>query len=197
MASWETIKAKIEIVLINTSSCVIPAPEDLDRFEASAGFLLPLDYRDFALTLGRGSFGPDGYEIGIPGFEDEGRLSSPAAMTAFVRTSGSFDTRSDENLAQEYDDPQRARRLVIFCGTTSNDFWGWDPEDVTDPAAREYSIYQLGRYDTRVLRLATTFREFVMDVLFEGVIHPDGSQTGKQPAFPDEYPPTRFVVHSV
>ena len=87
---------------------------------------------------------------------------------------------------------------MVFCGTTSNDFWGWDPEDVTDPAAREYGIYQLGRYDTRVLRLATTFRAFVMDFLFEGTIHPDGSPTGKEPAFPDpDYAPTRFVVHHV
>jgi hypothetical protein len=195
MGSWDTIKANIEIVLVDTPSCLLPTPDDLDRFETSAGFLLPLDYRDFVMTFGLGSFGPDGYEVGVPGYEHAGRLSSPSAMTEFVRSSGGFDRRSDDDLAEEFDDPRRARRLVIFCGTSSNDFWGWDPEDVTDRAACEYGIYQLGRYDTRVLRLATTFRDFVMDFVFEGVINPDGSPTGELPAFPDEYHPTRFFVH--
>ena len=99
----------------------------------------------------------------------------PTGLTEFLRTMSGFDERSDEDLAEEFDDPQRARRLVLFCTTATNDFFGWDPEDVTDPAGREYGIYLLGRYDTRVTRLATTFREFVLNYCFEGAMKPDGS----------------------
>jgi hypothetical protein len=196
MSSWDAIEPAVAVVLVGTRSRALPDTEELDRFESSTGFLLPLDYRDYALTFGLGRFGPTGYQVAVPGFlrEDEYDLRTPTAMTEFVREG--FESRSDEDLAEEYDDPGRARRLVVFCGTDSNDYWGWDPEDVTDPAAREYGIYQLGRYDTRVLRVARTFRDFLLDIVFEGVLNSDGSGTGKLPASheEDDYPPTRFVV---
>ena len=190
MASWNAIKSQIQIFLSGEPALNLPSTEDLDRFESSTGFLLPLDYRDFVLSFGLGSFEPGTWYFAVPGFHDEAPNYDPTGLTEFLRTGSGFDERSDEDLAKEFDDPQRARRLLLFCTTATNDFFGWDPEDVTDADTREYGIYMLGRYDTRVTRLATTFREFVLNYCFEGAMKPDGSGYQKVPEGrePDDYP---------
>ena len=38
------------------------------------------------------------------------------------------------------------------------------------PESHEYGIYLLGRYDTRVVRLATRFQRFVLTHCFRGMI---------------------------
>lgn len=95
----------------------------------------------------------------------------PTMMTEWLNHARSFDSLSDDKLAGSNDDLPRARRLLLFCNAT-NDFFGSDPEDVTDRTGPEYGIYQLDRYDTRVLRLATTFAGFVLDYCFGGALKP-------------------------
>jgi len=190
MASWNAIKSQIEIVLRGQPSLKLPSTEDLDRFESSTGFPLPLDYRDFVLSFGLGKFEPGTWHFAIPGFHGKAPNCDPTRLTEAFGAGRDFD--------EEYDDPQRARRLLLFCKTGSNDYFGWDPEDVTDPDAHDYGIYLLGRYDTRVTRLATTFREFVLNCCFEGAMKPDGSGYQKLPEGrePDDYP-IRFFVTSL
>lgn len=186
MASWDAIKSQIDIIRRDASSLTLPEVGDLDRYESSSGFRLPLDYRDFVLAFGLGRFEPGSWYFAVPGFPGEALSCDLEGMTDFVR--GGFGRRSDEELAKEFDDPQRARRLLIFCGTASNDFYGWDPLDVADPEGHEYGIYQLGRYDTRVLRLATTFRDFVLGYCFRGVLRRDGSGYDRE-KLPEEWEP--------
>ncbi len=171
----------------------------MDRFESSTGFPLPLDYRDFVLSFGLGKFEPGTWYFAVPGFDGKPPLCDPMRLTENFRTKAEFDDRSDEDIAEEFNDPQRARRLILFRMTTSMDYFGWDPEDVTDPASREYGVYLLGRYDTRVTRLATTFREFVLNCCFEGAMKPDGSGYQKVPEGrePEGYRIKFFVTSSV
>jgi hypothetical protein len=194
VASWNAIAGQVEII---NGPPKFPDAGDLDLYESRSGFLLPLDYREFILTFGIGWMATGtSYWFAVPGFRGEPPTCDPTALTAWFRRTIGFDSLSDESLAEHFDDPRRARRMLLFTKTDENDFYGWDPEDVTDPAGRECGIYLLGRYDTRVRRVATTFREFILSVCFEGAIKPDGSGYVKIPdgCIPDDDDLIMFFV---
>jgi hypothetical protein len=165
MIDWNLIKEKV-FIPEGRPLRLFPITPDLDRYEAESGFALPRSFREFAMTFGAGQIEPGEWRLAVPGIPDyfAERYTDPSTLTRWF-----MDGRVG-SLANEYDDPVRALRLVLFCTNESHDFFGWDPLDVIDPEAHEYGIYMLGRYDTRVMRLATRFQRFVLTYCFRGMI---------------------------
>jgi len=171
MIDWGLVKEKVFIpegFRIRTLR-ISPA---LDRYEAKSGFALPRSFREFGLAFGPGTIEPHEWRFAMPGFRKQEEFADPTALTRWLHGCWGGEEMTDEELGETMgiDDPARARRLVLFCRNGSSDFFGWDPLDVTDPDAREYGIYMLGRDDTRVMRLATTFQRFVLTYCFGGTI---------------------------
>lgn len=51
--------------------------------------------------------------------------------------------------------------MIFFCETISQDYIGWDPQDVTDEKDSEYGIYVFWRDDHTTKKLASSFQEFI------------------------------------
>ena len=153
---WQDFAGSVEV---ESGRKPLPLPGDaaLDQFEARTGFRLPDSYRSFIKTFGPGSLAYR-FRITAPGDPKRGpRVDLDALRDDFVSVT------SDGELEESYDDPERARRLVLFCLTTGEDFIGWDPREATDPGRHEYAVYEVPRGDDKLHRLAGTFREFVED----------------------------------
>ena len=113
---------------------------------------LPLAYRQFVEKFGAGKlFGV--FTVAVP----QGGEESPFDLAD--RNSFYLDTQADQ-IRDHCKDPERALRLHIFGETVSTTFLGWDPEEVTNPTAHEYAVYELDRL-FRLKRRASSFREFV------------------------------------
>jgi hypothetical protein len=168
MIDWDVIKSKT-FLPPDRPLRLFPIAAELEGYEVKSGFALPRSFREFATTFGAGTIEPGDWRFAVPGIPDPfgGRYTDPTSLTRW------FMQGREGTLADEYDDTVRARRLVLFCSNESYDFFGWDPLDVTEPESHEYGIYLLGRYDTRVLRLAKRFRRFVLDYCFRGTIGMD------------------------
>ena len=129
---------------------------------------LPVEYRAFALIFGPGTLGVREWTFKTPGFPGAGRSVDLAELNGIPGNRG-LPNRSDAELSEE-GDPALIRRLVQFCsGGFEGDQFFWDPADVTDPEKNEYAIYiRGGELEPRIQRVATTFRELVMDYLLGG-----------------------------
>ena len=156
----------------------LPSPANLDAYETKHHFPLPESYRSYALAFGLGWFSvgdPDEslheFHIAIPGYHASMPDGDPASMTQWFRDACGPDYA--QTYAERYDDGPRATRLVLFTFQTDWGFFGWDPDEVTDPDAHEYAIYRLPRDGRKVARVADTFAAFLLDVVFEGKLDPD------------------------
>jgi len=153
---WQDFADSVEIV--EGRKPVPPASDEaLDDFERRTGFRLPLSYRSFVKRFGPGTLAQR-FDVTAPGYAGESSDVDIDELRAFfVRVT------SDGELEESYDDPERAHRLVIFCHATGEDLFGWDPREVTDPAAHEYAVYEVPRHEDRLNRLAATFAGFIND----------------------------------
>jgi len=138
-----------------------PPPADLDRFEAETGIRLPAGFRGYL-----GVFGPGCLLVGRGNNIREMFISSPYCpdrplnlMTAVERL-----RLLREDPPRGLDD--RMKRLVVFGRDGLGHEYGWDPEEVTDPAAPEFAVYAWYRGDHgyRVSRTFAGFIQFVLDV---------------------------------
>jgi hypothetical protein len=148
MGDWDELKERLVIRFASEGAARTSSPEDLDRFEAESGFTLSDDYREFAVAFGPGTYGR-GWQIKAPGFSGAGRGRADLAR-----------------LYQALQDVHPG--LIAFCGKEEFHGWfAWDPEDVTDPVGHDYGVYLLGGPtggdpDAKPIKVASTFREFVM-----------------------------------
>jgi hypothetical protein len=161
MGIWDTLSESLEVQAFRDVVAKL-RPDDLDGYEARTGLKLPESYREFVLRFGPGELAST-FQIAAPGYARYDVKVDLDRLTPWFRRVSGLDTRSDAELANTYDDPARARRVVLFCTTFGGDYYGWDPQDVNDPAAPEYAVYILARHDTRVRKVADSFRAFIED----------------------------------
>jgi hypothetical protein len=168
MESWAKIAKRIKLEC-PTGVVNRPSEADLVRYETEAGFKFPLDYRRFALDYGSGTLaGSYEFRFYTPSMTEDGvysDLDPPGGCNS------TFSGYTDEELAKDYNrDPAQLRRMVIFCAVGDyGDSFAWGPAEVTDPATNDMAIYLLGSaVRAGVWRVASTFREFVVDYLLRG-----------------------------
>lgn len=184
MSVWDELKQRVKVVraegrdgIIHEEDGIVwkATPEILDWFEGWRKFKLPDDFRDFACTFGPGRFGTGGWCFYVPGIEWR---EEPYSLDMSYLHDYWQNTQKGSNL-----------KLVPFCEkmeterfkagesegrSTTIRYFGWNPEDVTDPARHEYGIYQThpegdlfasGKAGRRrpPVKVASTFREFVLD----------------------------------
>lgn len=155
MGTWDPLIKRLKVYKRNP---VPPArPEALDEYEAANGFKLPESYRQFVLALGPGELG-ERFAIAAPGYP---RNKFHVDLTKLNRVVHELETLPEDQLREAVSDPQQFRRLVFFGRTSGADVYGWDPQDVRDPAGPEYGIYEAPRHDPVVVNVAGSFPEFV------------------------------------
>lgn len=120
-----------------------------------------MSYRDFALTFGPGVLGNSNmFRIHTSGFP--GSWGDTDKYNRWWKRNSVLGC-DDETVARRYDDVPRFRRLHLFCGVLDHgDQFGWDPTDVTVPDEQEYGIYIFPSDLKRIVRVASTFRQFVV-----------------------------------
>jgi hypothetical protein len=69
MIDWGLVKEKVFIPEGRRIRTLRITPA-LDRYEAKSGFALPRSFREFGLTFGPGTIGPDGWRFAMPGFRN-------------------------------------------------------------------------------------------------------------------------------
>lgn len=168
MGVWDDLKKRLVVRYASEGEVKTPSLEDLDRFEQESGFRLPDDYREFATSLGPGTYGP-GWQVETPGF---------------AKAEGSY--AGIQGL--RHIDPL----FVAFCGKEDFHGWfAWDPRDVIDPVAHDYGVYLLGGPDGHdgdapPIKVSSTFREFLMSYALGGGFERRKDEDGDGP--PDEVP---------
>src|SRR5262249_18446592 len=55
------------------------------------------------------------------------------------------------------------KRFIVFCIDGGGEPYGWDPEDIRNPKAREYGIYTLPRHGEELRFLTASFPQFIFD----------------------------------
>ena len=109
-----------------------PTVADLDAFESETGFKLPQSYREFILVFGPGTMAGS-IQIAAPGYPVEESLFNLAYRNTW--------RESPSDWPEEHQD--RIGRLFYFGLYSDEQGLGWDPEDVTDSAAPEYSVWEM------------------------------------------------------
>jgi hypothetical protein len=154
---WDSLLAGIKVYR-RSNSVPLPKAGALDAYDKATGFRLPEGYRRFVLTLGPGDVG-DAFRVAAPGYPKNRDTVDLAKMNRRYRAG--VDSSSEADLAAKYDDPERVRRLVVFCDTGGADYYGWDPQDVRDAAAHECGVYLAPRHGSQVENVAGSFLEFI------------------------------------
>jgi hypothetical protein len=151
---WNVLVGKI-YPLPNKDLVPKPTINDFDLFESQFLVRAPASYRSFLRRFGPGRL-VDKYLIFAPNCIGNRILD----LTDFNKTfRKSFDNNLD--VRSYYKDPHLVRRLVYFCRTLDNDYFGWDPKDVSDPKNSEMPVHFMKRLDKESKIVASTFREFI------------------------------------
>lgn len=157
-----------------------PTDGDLNLFEEEMRIRLPAGFRSFIKLFGPGGFlCKDQQQIAIlvPGCVG----NSAFDMTRFNRI---FKKSLRDSPAQQafYKDPQQIERLVFFSQTPENDFFAWDPDNVTDSKTFEMPVHQLLRLGEATTVIASTFQDFVETwCLYNLVSLPKGGRSNQVP----------------
>jgi len=171
MPGWDEVEARLELEC-PTGIDRRPTEADLDRYEAAAGFKLPLDYRRLALAYGPGSvIGTREFEINAPGSPEAGLLQDLAQFNPPGEVSLPMQGLADEWITRVLGlEPGKARRMVFFCTVRDDEnSFAWDPGEVTDPIAHEMAIYRFGsRSVNGSWRVASSFVEFLVEYVLRG-----------------------------
>lgn len=160
-------------------SFFVPTLNQIDQAQADLGLALPESYQQFVLSFGQGVLGvKDGeeqqeYHVAVPGARGQFPADGdPVRLKAeFARMFLAEGTPGMESVDKAV--WARSERLVPFCysGRYEAIFWGWDPEEVTDVEGHEYAIYEVRDEGLRPFtsqRVAASFTEFVLEVVFRG-----------------------------
>lgn len=164
MGVWDDLERRLEVHYTSGDEVGKPKPEDLDQFEQESGFRLPVEYREFALTFGPGTFGR-GWQFSTPGFSDIQSYENISRLNKRFHSQGLYPG------------------FFLFCGKEDFHGWfAWNSEDVTDPDKHEYGIYLL--LNDPPVKVASTFHEFVMFYALGGVF--ERQEEGDQGNEPDD-----------
>lgn len=136
-----------------------PTSKDLDQFEKSLSFKLPLSYRSFIQMFGPGRM-TRAYDIASPGFPESG---DSVDLLLLNQTTQEVFTREENRKLYSADQLAWIQRLVYFCAQRNGDLIGWDPHDIQDPTCNEYGVYLFGRSDW-MKRIALSFEQFIAEV---------------------------------
>jgi len=146
-----------------------PSERDLDAFEETFGFRLPLSYRSFVKQFGAGALRVEFTDDSLP--SDEFWFYAPGNPKN--RFNSSLDQHvgdwrkslPDDRSARHFPEPALARRLVVFaCDALGDRYFGWDPQEATDADGSDHAVYCLERDDPliKVERVADSFTDFVL-----------------------------------
>lgn len=176
--AWQEVFDELEPYVPRGREVAAPSPAELDAFETATGFRLPASYRAFLSVFGPGTFGTFHviYAPGAPGPRDLGR-----AQADFAEFAESLDFVSD---VQQQAEP--ITHMVVFGEDVIPCFYGWDFEDVRDPATHEYAIrkYDYEYYTCPVV--AASFPEFINDyVLGDRRREEDGDESERKSYSPE------------
>ncbi len=158
MGVWDDLKKRLVVIYVDSmgsDKVLKPKVKDLDHFERESGFRLPDDYREFARMFGPGKFDA-GWKFATPGFPNIKSYDVDLALL-----NHQIQSQKATGLYQNF---------FRFCGKEDfQGYWGWNPEDVTDPDTHDYGIYLLmgDRYDGPH-KVASTFHVFVISYVFGG-----------------------------
>jgi len=169
---WERLYQRLKIEEPGPDRIAVPKPDDawLDAYEQRTGFRMPIAYREFIKVFGPGELAGV-HTIRAPGY----RLTGHGEYIRWFNSEIDFDGCKDnrvyrtvEETAEIYEEPERITRLIYFASNISGDDYGWDPEDLRDPASREYEIYIVRREEDECARFhAWTFAEFIHKTVFD------------------------------
>lgn len=132
-----------------------PDAKQLDAFEASAGFRLPLSYREFIGIFGPGTF-PCELEIAAPGYPDLHASLSLERANDYYR----FAPEDLSKLRISPDHLALLQRLYMFGARRENIWLGWDLSDIRDPVRNEYAIIAV----ESMTCVANSFQQLIEDV---------------------------------
>jgi uncharacterized protein (TIGR02996 family) len=138
-----------------------PSVEDLDAFEAAHHFRLPASYRAFIRVFGPGEFSTS-LQIYSPGAS----LSEMGErQDRFARMVGNVDFLTNTQTQAEPIAHMVCLGEDIHIGTR---YYGWDYEDVRNPATHEYAIRRYDSEGHSCPIVAASFSEFVNDHILGG-----------------------------
>src|SRR5262245_52672134 len=99
-----------------------PTDLDLDKFESSTRFKLPVSYREFIKVFGPGTLGVF-FRIAAPGYSSEG---DPIDLAAFNSSFKGTNPHDKSRWRRAYgDDAARVERMVMFALTDAVETIGW------------------------------------------------------------------------
>jgi len=163
MGIWDELRAATY-----THSGASPKPvgdSELDAFEARVGIELPLPFREFAKTFGSCEIGRHSCKIFVPApNEADGEPDGLARIHQDWHEMAADSADGARMGHYPMGNLEVGARLVFFGFDGGGDAYGWDPDEVTDAAAREYAIWVRAADCERV---ASSFAELVMDVLLK------------------------------
>lgn len=116
-----------------------PVPKDLDDYETKTGFKLPESYHGFLVAARPGRFVGE-FNFASPRYPGRKRDMNLEQLGENYR-----EPQTPSDLKDYSNDMDRALHLHIFCYSEGGLFFGWDPQEVTDPARHEYGVYELDR----------------------------------------------------
>jgi hypothetical protein len=169
LSHWRALYQTFDVD--NAGWYAVPRPKarTLRRFEARTGIKLSGGYRGYVRVFGAGCLVVRGlgnaHEIDIwsPDCANHHMdLVSAAERVGFLKV----DPSDGGEMAE------RGRRLVLFAQDSIGHCFGWDPQEVTDPAAPEFGVYAwyrangaAGHRGNQIVKVANTFRGFIKFVL--------------------------------
>ncbi len=163
MGTWDELRASY---YTHPGDALKPVGEtDLDDFEARVGIELPLPFREFAKTFGSCEIGRDSCKILAPAPDDPD--GEPDGLARIHQDWHEMAADSAEGARRGHypmGNHEVGARLVFFGFDGGGDAYGWDPDEVTDAAAREYAIWVRAADCERV---ASSFAELMMDIFLK------------------------------
>ncbi|MCA9070203.1 MAG: SMI1/KNR4 family protein [Planctomycetaceae bacterium] len=157
MNRWQQLFDKIALPYVDDPRRVsLPNQQTFDEFEERTSITLPSSYCEFMSFFGPGEIAGEFRLLG-PGY-----ANSNTDLESFNSWFQKGIRRS--RTAEQFEDPDLAKRMIIFCLTFRGDYFSWDPEDVTDSSANEYSIHLLRHEMDATELIAHSFADFVSNI---------------------------------
>ena len=140
----------------------IPAPEELDSFEAQFGFKLPASYRAFTQVFGAGSFFGS-FKLFVPNgpYHEIGNLQDEVREL--------IEDNDYDYVSEQHKELEPVIRMIFLAEDITPCYYGWDSEDVRDPETREYAIRKYDFEYNVCPIVAASFPEFIHKYVLEEV----------------------------
>ena len=141
---------------------------DLLVFEAQMSIILPIEYKEFLLVFGSGSFGRGFLDIYSPNWE---RSQSDLEILKDAGDEGFLKDALGWEAGSEYITPEEAKQTrskmnfaFVFGGSPRQESLFWDLRTYSE-IDQSYDIY-IARLDQIPVRICRSFFEFVHDICF-------------------------------